>query len=144
MQVQIAEQIRADVNTAMKAGDRDRAAALRLVLSELQKDAKEGQGDELAVLRRERKRRREAETAYRDAGREELAAGEAFEAAEIEAYLPSELSDAEVDDLVRAGVEATGASSPRDMGRVIKHVMEAAGGRVDGKRVSTKVKEALN
>ena len=128
----------------MKAGERERVSALRLVLSELQKAEKEGDADEVAVLRRERKRRREAETAYREAGRDELAAGEAFEAAEIETYLPSELSDAELDDLVRAGVESTGASSPRDMGRVIKHVMEAAGGRVDGKRVSTKVKEALN
>jgi uncharacterized protein YqeY len=58
--------------------------------------------------------------------------------------LPQELDDAALEVLVKAGVEATGASSPRDMGRVIKHVMEAAGGRADGKRVSTKVKEALN
>jgi uncharacterized protein YqeY len=142
--VQIADRIRADVTTAMKAGERDRVTALRLVLSELQKAAKEGDADELAVLRRERKRRREAETAYREAGRDELAEGEAFEATTIEAYLPAELSDAELDELVRAGVEATGASSPRDMGRVIKHVMEAAGGRADGRRVSTKVKEALS
>ena len=143
MQVQIAEQIRADVNSAMKAGDRDRAAALRLVLSELQKDAKEGSGDELAVLRRERKRRRESESAYRDAGREDLAATEAYEAAAIEAYLPAELSDAELDALVSAAIAETGAESPRDMGKAIKHVMTAAGGRADGKRVSGKVKEAL-
>lgn len=142
--LQIAERIRADVTTAMKAGERDRVAALRLVLSELQKAEKDGGADELAVLRRERKRRREAEVAFRGAGREELAAGEAKEAEMIEAYLPQELSDAELEDLVRAGVEATGATSPRDMGRVIKHVMEAAGGRADGKRVSTKVKEALS
>jgi uncharacterized protein YqeY len=142
--VQIADRIRADVTTAMKAGERDRVAALRLVLSELQKSAKEGDGDEIAVLRRERKRRREAEVAYREAGRDEQAAAEAFEAAQIESYLPAELPDAELEALVRAGIEATGAASPRDMGRVIKHVMEAAGGNVDGKRVSTKVKEALN
>jgi uncharacterized protein YqeY len=141
--VQIAERIRGDVTTAMKAGERERVAALRLVLSELQKAAKDGEGDELAVLRRERKRRREAETAYRDAGREDLAAGEAFEAAAIEGYLPAELSDSELDALVTAGVEATGASSPRDMGRVMSHVMAAAGGRADGKRVSTKVRQAL-
>jgi len=140
----IADRIRADVTTAMKAGERDRVSALRLVLSELQKAAKDGDADEVAILRRERKRRREAETAYREAGRDELATGEAFEATMIEAYLPSELSDAELDDLVRAGVEATGAASQRDMGRVIKHVMGAAGGRADGKRVSTKVKEALS
>jgi uncharacterized protein YqeY len=142
--VQIADRIRADVTTAMKAGERERVAALRLVLSELQKAAKEGDADEVAVLRRERKRRREAETAYREAGRDELAAGEAFEATTIEAYLPAELSGAELDELVRAAVQATGASSPRDMGRVIKHVMEAAGGRADGRTVSTKVKEALS
>jgi len=142
--VQIADRIRADVTAAMKAGERDRVTALRLVLSELQKAAKEGDADELAVLRRERKRRREAETAYREAGREELAAGEAFEAEAIEGYLPAELGDDELEALVRAGVEQTGAASQRDMGRVIKHVMEAAGGRADGRRVSTKVKEALS
>ena len=128
----------------MKAGDRDRVTALRLVLSELQKDAKEGAGDEQAVLRRERKRRRESETAYREAGREDLAAGEAYEAAAIEAYLPAELSDAELDTMVSAAVSDTGATSQRDMGRVIKQVMAAAGGRADGKKVSTKVKEALS
>ena len=142
--LQIAERIRADVTTAMKAGERERVAALRLILSELQKAEKEGGADELAVLRRERKRRREAEETFREAGREELAAKEASEAELIEGYLPQELDDAALEALVKAGVEATGASSPRDMGRVIKHVMEAAGGRADGKRVSTKVKEALN
>jgi uncharacterized protein YqeY len=141
--VQVAEQIRADVTAAMKAGDRNRVTALRLVLSELQKDAKEGAGDEQAVLRRERKRRRESEQAYREAGRDDLASAEAYEAAAIEAYLPAELPDDELDALVAAAVAETGASSPRDMGRVIKQVMAAAGGRADGKRVSMKVKEAL-
>jgi uncharacterized protein len=142
--VQIADRIKADVTSAMKAGERNRVTALRLVLSELQKAAKEGDADELAVLRRERKRRREAEQAYREAGREDLAEGEAFEATEIETYLPAELSDSELEALVTAAIAETGASSPRDMGQVIKHVMGAAGGRADGKRVSTKVKEALN
>ena len=142
--MQIAEQIRADVTTAMKAGERERVSALRLVLSELQKAAKDGDSDEVAVLRRERKRRREAETAYRDAGRAELAAGEAFEAQAIEAYLPAELSDSELDALIADGVQATGASSPRDMGRVMSHVMAAVAGRADGKRVSARVKEALS
>ena len=142
--MQIADRIRADVTAAMKAGERDRVAALRLVLSELQKAAKEGGGDELAVLRRERKKRREAEEAYRAAGRSEQAEAEAVEAEAIEAYLPSELSDAELSALIADAIAATGASSPRDMGRVMKQVMEAAGGRADGKRVSTKVKEALN
>ena len=140
----LAEQIKSDVATAMKAGDRDRVGALRLVLSELQKAAKDGETDEHAVLRRERKRRRESETAYRDAGRPELAAAEAYEAGVIDAYLPAELGDAELDALVARAIEETGASEPRDMGKAIKHAMAAADGRADGKRVSTKVKEALS
>ena len=139
----IAERIKSDVTTAMKSGDRDRVGALRLVLSELQKAAKDGNDDEQAVLRRERKRRRESEAAYRDADRTDLADAEAFEAGVIEAYLPAELDDAELDALVARAIEETGAAGPRDMGKAIKHVMTAAGGRADGKRVSSKVKEAL-
>ena len=140
----LADRVKQDLTSAMKAGERDRVGALRMVLSELQKAAKEGQADEHAVLRRERKRRREAEQAYREAGREDLAGAEAFEAQAIEAYLPAELPDAELDALIRDGIAATGAESPRDMGKVIKHVMGAAGGRADGRRVSTKVKAALS
>ena len=128
----------------MKAGDRDRVGALRLVLSELQKAAKDGGADEQAVLRRERKRRRESETAYRDAGRTTSRTRRPTRPGVIEAYLPAELDDAELDALVAQAIEATGAEGPRDMGKAIKHVMAAAGGRADGKRVSTKVKEALS
>jgi uncharacterized protein len=142
--LQIAERIKSDVASAMKAGERDRVTALRLVLSELQKDEKEGAGDELAVLRRERKRRREAAEAYREASRQDLADAEDFEAQIIETYLPAELSDQELDGLVEKAVAETGAESPRDMGKVIKHVMAAAGGRADGRRVSTKVKDVLS
>jgi uncharacterized protein YqeY len=139
----IAEQIKRDVAAAMKAGDRDRVGALRLVLSELQKAAKEGGADEQAILRRERKRRRESEAAYADAGRTDLAQAEAYEAGVIESYLPAGLSDAELDRLVADAVTATGASGPRDMGKAIGHVMAAAGGRADGKQVAAKVKAAL-
>ena len=139
--MQIAERIKSDVASALKAGERDRVTALRLVLSELQKDEKEGSGDELAVLRRERKRRREAAEAYREA---DLADAEDFEAQIIETYLPAELSDQELDGLVERAVQETGAESQRDMGKVIKHVMAAADGRADGRRVSTKVKEVLS
>jgi uncharacterized protein YqeY len=139
----IAEQIKSDVATALKAGDRERVGALRLVLSELQKAQKDGDADEQAVLRRERKRRRESEAAYRDAGRDDLAATEAYEAGLIEAYLPAELPDEELDALVRQAVADTGAAGPRDMGKVIKQVMAAAGGRADGKKVSSKAREAL-
>jgi uncharacterized protein YqeY len=139
----ITEQIATDVKTAMKAGDRDRVGALRLVLSELQKDAKEGAGDEQAVLRRERKRRRDAEQQYRDAGRDELAGHEAYEAQLIEGYLPRQLSDEELDALVREAIASTGASTPREMGKVIGRVKGAAAGRAEGGRIAARVKEAL-
>jgi uncharacterized protein len=142
--LQIADRIKSDVATAMKAGEKERVGALRLVLSELQKAAKDGEVDELAVLRRERKRRREAAEAYREAAREDLAETEDFEAQVIEAYLPAELSEAELDQLVANAVAETGASSPRDMGQVIKHVMAASQGRADGRAVSTKVKDVLS
>ncbi len=139
----ITDQIATDVKTAMRAGDKERVGALRLVLSELQKDAKEGAGDEQAVLRRERKRRRDAEQQYRDAGRDELAAHEAFEAGLIESYLPQQLSDEELDALVRDAIAATGATSPREMGKVIGQVKGAAAGRADGGRIAARVKEVL-
>jgi uncharacterized protein len=142
--LQIADRIKSDVASAMKAGEKDRVGALRLVLSELQKAEKDGDRDELAVLRRERKRRREAADAYREASRGDLAATEEFEAEVIEAYLPAELSEAELDGLVANAIEETGASSQRDMGQVIKHVMAAAQGRADGRTVSTKVKDVLS
>jgi uncharacterized protein YqeY len=139
----VAEQVRADMTSAMKAGEKDRVGALRLVLSELQKAAKEGGDDELAVLRRERKRRLEAASQFREANRPELADGEESEARLIEGYLPAELSDAELDALVTAAVAETGASSPRDMGQVMKAVMARSEGRADGKRASARVREAL-
>jgi uncharacterized protein len=141
--LQIAERIKTDLGTAMKAGEKDRVGALRLVLSELQKAAKDGSDDEQAVLRRERKRRRESEKAYRDAGREDLAGQEAYEAGVIEAYMPAELGEDELAALVGAAIAETGAEGPRDMGRVIKHVMAAAQGRADGSRVSALAKERL-
>ena len=139
----VTEQVRADINSAMKSAQRDRATALRMVLSELQKAAKDGSDDELAVLRRERKRRLEAADQFRDAGRAELADQEQSEAELIAGYLPAELGDAELDGLIAAAVEETGASEPKDMGQVMKVVMGRAGGRADGKRVSARVREAL-
>jgi uncharacterized protein len=131
------------MTSAMKAGEKDRVGALRLVLSELQKAAKDGDGDELAVLRRERKRRLEAATQFRDGGRPELAAGEEAEADLIAGYLPAELDDAELDAIVSAVVTDTGAAGPADMGRVMKEVLARAQGRADGKRASAHVREAL-
>jgi uncharacterized protein YqeY len=127
----------------MKAGDKPRVGALRLVLSELQKAAKEGSEDELTVLRRERKRRLESARAFRDAGRDELATGEESEAEVITAYLPAELGDDELAAIVAAAVAESGATTPKDLGGVMKLAMERVGGRADGKRVSAAAREAL-
>jgi uncharacterized protein YqeY len=140
----VTEQLRADMTSAMKAGEKDRVGALRLVLSELQKAAKDGGDDELAVLRRERKRRLEAASQFRDGGRPELADQEEAEAQLIAGYLPAELDDSELDAMIAAAIADTGASGPRDMGQVMKAVMAASGGRADGKRTSARVREALH
>ena len=131
------------MTSAMKAGEKDRLGALRMVLSELQKAEKDGGSDELAVLRRERKRRLEAAEQFRGGGRPELAGREEAEAKIIEGYLPAELDDAELDAIVRAAIAETGAHDPKDMGQVMKAVMAKAGGRTDGKRASARVREAL-
>jgi uncharacterized protein YqeY len=142
--VTVVEQLKSDLTTAMKAGEKERVGALRMVLSELQKDAKEGAGDELAVLRRERKRRLEAAQAYREGGRDELAGPEEAEAQLIAGYLPAELPDAELREIVERAVRESGAESVRDMGRAMGVAMGAVDGRADGKRVSALVKAALD
>jgi uncharacterized protein len=141
--MELAEKVRQDLTVAMKAGEKERVSALRLVLSELQKAAKDGGDDEIAVLRRERKRRHESAAAFRDGGRPELAAAEDAEAQVIEAYLPAELSDDELRAIVAEAVAETGASSPKDMGQVMKASMARVAGRADGKRVSALAQEAL-
>jgi uncharacterized protein YqeY len=142
--VTVLEQVRSDMTTAMKARESERVGALRMLLSELQKAAKDGNDDEIAVLRRERKRRLEAAGQFRDGGRPELAEGEEAEARLIETYLPAELDDAELDAIVAQAISETGASDMKDMGSVMKAVMAKAGGRADGKRASARVREALS
>jgi uncharacterized protein len=137
------ERVRGDINTALKASDRERAGALRMVLSELQKATKEGDADELAVLRRERKRRLDAAEQFRGGGRPELADKEESEAELIQTYLPAELDDAELQQIVADAIAETGASEPKDMGQVMKAAMARVQGRADGKRVSARVREAL-
>jgi uncharacterized protein len=141
--VALLEQIQDDVKEALKAGRKDRVRALRLVASELQKAAKEGQADEVEVLQRERKRRLEAAGAYRQGGRQELAADEEHEAEIIAGYLPEPLSDDELGAIVGDAVAESGASSPQEMGKVMSLVMPQVKGRADGKRVSAAVREKL-
>jgi uncharacterized protein YqeY len=140
----IIDDVKSDLALAMKAGEKERVGTLRLLLSELQKAAKEGSSDELAVLRRERKRRAEAERAFRDGGREDLAASESREAVLIGAYLPAELDDGQLRDIVARAVAESGASSPQELGKVMPIAMAEVAGRADGRRVSEQVREALS
>jgi uncharacterized protein YqeY len=148
------EQVQHDVNAALKAGERDRVHALRLIASELQKAAKEAlqgdpsgatlrEDDEVAVLQRERKRRLEAAEAYREGGRQEAAAAEEREAEIIASYMPEQISDEELGAIVGDAVAESGASSPQEMGKVMSLVMPKVKGRADGKRVSAVVREKL-
>jgi uncharacterized protein len=139
----ILEQVQADANSALKAGERERVGRLRLVADALQQDAKLGDGDEIAVLQRERKKRLEAAEAYREAGRGEQAASEQAEADLIQGYLPEQLSEEELDELVTAAITETGASEQKQMGQVMSALMPKLGGRADGKRVSQAVRERL-
>lgn len=139
----ILEQVQADTREAMKAGERVRVAALRMVADALQKDRKEGGDDEIAVLRRERKRRIEAAEAYDAGGSEERAAAERAEAEVIETYLPAELSEEELGGLVDEALDESGVSGPAEMGKAMGAAMAKVAGRADGKRVSAIVRERL-
>jgi uncharacterized protein len=139
----VLEQVQSDMRAAMKARERERVHALRLVISELQKAAKENGADEVEVLQRERKRRLEAAEAYRDGGRAEAAEAEEREAEIIASYLPAQLSDEDLDAIVGDAVAESGATSPSEMGRVMGLVMPKVKGRADGKRVSAAVREKL-
>ena len=123
-------------------------SALRLLIDALQKEAKQARSEldeqgEIAVLKRERKRRAEAADAYRKGDRAEAAAAEEAEAELIDAYLPAQISDDELQQLVADAVAETGAESAKEMGRVMSAVMSKAAGRADGRRVSELVKERL-
>jgi uncharacterized protein YqeY len=139
----ILEQVQSDTREAMKAGERDRVSALRMVTDALQKDAKEGGDDEVAVLRRERKRRLEAADAYREGGHDDRAAAEESEAQVIETYLPAELADEDLAALVDEAIAESGASEPGEMGKAMGAVMPRVAGRADGKRVNAMVRERL-
>lgn len=128
----------------MKTGERERVGALRLIASALQQEAKLGTEDEIGVLQRERKKRLEAAEAFRKGGSEDRAAAEEAESELIEAYLPEQLSDEELGELVGAAIEEAGASEPREMGKVMSLVMPRVQGRADGKRVSGAVRERLD
>jgi uncharacterized protein len=137
------DQVQDDVKAALKAGDRERVHALRLIADALQKAEKDNGGDAVEVLQRERKRRLEAAEAYRDGGRPQTAEAEEREAEVIASYMPEQLSDEELNEIVGNAVAESGASSPQEMGKIMGLVMPHVKGRADGKRVSAAVKEML-
>ena len=140
--------IEADLKDAMRARDEARVATLRLTLSALRSAEKDLQrplkeDEELQVLQRERKRRAESVQAFRDAGREEQAEREERELEVLESLLPAPLSEEELEGIVDDAIAETGATSLRDLGRVMADVMPQVAGRADGSTVSQLVREKL-
>jgi hypothetical protein len=147
--VSVLTELQEQIKEAMKAGDKERVSALRMVVCELQNEAKRtrtqlDEASELAVLRRELKRREESIEAFRAGGREDLAEHEEFAARLIEDLLPEQMGEAELSALIEKVVVETGASSGKDMGKVMAAVMAQGGVRVDGKLASRLVKERLS
>jgi uncharacterized protein YqeY len=146
--VSLIERIEDELKDAMRERDRDRAGVLRLTLTSLRAAEKELQrplsdDEELQVLQRERKRRVEAAEAFRGGGREEQAAKEEYELEVIEEYMPEPLGEEELEQIVDDAIAETGATSLRDLGRVMADVMPQVSGRADGSAVSRLVREKL-
>jgi uncharacterized protein len=142
------ERIENELKEAMRARDQDRTDVLRLTLSSLRAAEKEVQrplkeDEELHVLQRERKRRAEAAEAFRSAGREEQAAKEERELAVIEEFMPEPVDEDELERIIDDAIAETGATSLRDLGRVMADVMPQVAGRADGSVVSQLVREKL-
>jgi uncharacterized protein len=145
------ERIQSELRAAMLAGDRTRVDALRLMLSALQRAEKDGpagaftdaDADAEAVLRRERKQRLEAAEVYREAGHAERAAKEEADIPVIDEFLPAAMDEAELGALVDAAIAESGATSMKEMGRVMGLVTQRAGGHVDGRAASALVRARL-
>jgi uncharacterized protein len=144
------DRLRADLTTAMKARDEVRTRTLRMALTSVSNEEVAGKAvrelsdDEvLKILTRESKRRREAAAAFAEAGRDEQAAAERAEEAVLSGYLPAQLSDAEVADIVTAAIAETGASGMPAMGQVMKAVTPKVAGRAEGSRVAAEVRRQL-
>jgi uncharacterized protein len=141
-------QTQQDINQALKAGDKQKVAALRMVVCELQNEAKRTHSEldestEQAVLRRELKKRQESMEAFRAGGRDDLAEFEEYAAGLIQGMLPQQMDEAELSALIDRVIAETGATSARDMGKVMQAVMAQGGALVDGKLASRLVKERL-
>jgi uncharacterized protein len=142
------DDVQQEMFSAMKAREAQETAALRLALSALKSaaiDARHDLSDDeaVAVLQREARKRREAEQIYRDAGRAERADQEAYERSVLERFLPAGLDPAELARLVDEAVAASGASGPRELGKVMGRLMPQVKGRADGNEVRRLVLERL-
>jgi uncharacterized protein YqeY len=146
--VSLVARLEGEVKEAMLARDGDRRDALRLILASLRSAEKDLQrplteDEELQVLQRERKRRNEAADAFRSGGREDRAEKEEAELAILEEFMPAPLSEEELERIVDDAIAETGATSIREMGRVMADVMPQIAGRADGSAVSQIVREKL-
>jgi len=146
----IKDQLRADLTTAMKARDETRTRTLRMTLTSISNEEVSGSvahdltDDEvIKILAREAKRRREAAAAFADAGRDEQAAAERAEEQVLAEYLPAQLDDDELADMVAAAVAETGASGPAGIGQVMKVLTPRLAGRAEGSRVAALVRNQL-
>jgi len=144
------DRLRADLTAAMKDRDEVRTRTLRMALTSVSNEEVAGKAvrelsdDEvLKILAREAKRRREAAAAFQDAGRDEQAAAERAEDAVLADYLPAQLTDAELTELVSAAIAETGASGMPAMGQVMKTVTPRVAGRAEGSRVAAEVRRQL-
>jgi uncharacterized protein len=147
----VKKQLQSDLTTAMKDRDNVRLGTVRMALTAVTneevsgKQARELSDEEvMTVLARELKKRKEAATLYSEAGHADRARAELAEAAVLESYLPSQLTDEELATLVTAAVAETGATEARQMGQVMKTVQPAVAGRADGARVAAEVKRQLS
>lgn len=150
MPAELKTRLQADLNAAMKARDEVTTATLRMALTAVTNEEVAGKSarelsdaDVIRVLTRENKKRREAAEAFEGAGRTELAARERAEGEVLERYLPAQLDDTELAELVRAAIAETGATNMRDMGAVMKTVQPRVAARADGRRVSDEVRRQL-
>lgn len=146
----LADQIQTDLQTAMKARDKQTVAALRMVLARIKETrTSAGHGAEVTdtevrdLIGREAKRREEAAATYTEHGRPELAENETAELAVLRRYLPTQLTDDELAEIVDATITDTGASGPGDMGRVMGAIMPRVQGKASGSRVNALVKDRL-
>jgi len=137
-----------ELQGAMRARDRERTDTLRMILASLRAAEKEllrplKEDEELQVLQRERKRRTEAAEAFRDGGRPEQAEKEERELEVIEEFMPEPMSEEDIERIIDDAIAETGATSLRDLGRVMADVMPQVAGRADGSTVSQLVREKL-